>query len=424
MAQPPAYFGVRQLIGGIALDPAAAPQRGRPRSKYGGRAGGNRGAGSLARDGLAAAPHLDVDRRRGNRRPRVRHHGRGELPRALQRGAAEVRRRPGAARAGLRRHARAAESTGGPSRATRPSRRRSSTPSSRRQRSVGPPAAAARLATGHNKATMDAIRSEFAACRRANDIAARAGRGRASTTASRRWTGMATGLLGVVISMASSGPSGATRRSRPSAAGGALRRARTAARDAGQHRRRRDRHRCRPAASRCSTASPSSSPAGRSSEAVGRAARRRCSGIVNEDTRQPVENPVTRALRDGVIVGLANHTVLIARDGTERPDRRQRRAHPRGGDEVARRRAGLPRRHRRSPGGDRAESLAGARAVVGRAPATGGRRVADHQRRDDPGQHRRGHRRRGAPDPRRGPLHGDASPTSCWPKRTAASWCR
>jgi PAS domain S-box-containing protein len=41
--------------------------------------------------------------------------------------------------------------------------------------------------------------------------------------------------------------------------------------------------------------------------------------IVNEDTRQPVENPVTRALREGVVVGLANHTVLIARDGTERP---------------------------------------------------------------------------------------------------------
>ena len=41
--------------------------------------------------------------------------------------------------------------------------------------------------------------------------------------------------------------------------------------------------------------------------------------IVNEETRKQVENPVTRALRDGVIVGLANHTILIARDGTERP---------------------------------------------------------------------------------------------------------
>ena len=41
--------------------------------------------------------------------------------------------------------------------------------------------------------------------------------------------------------------------------------------------------------------------------------------IVNEHTRQPVENPALRALREGTIVGLANHTVLIARDGTERP---------------------------------------------------------------------------------------------------------
>jgi PAS domain S-box-containing protein len=41
--------------------------------------------------------------------------------------------------------------------------------------------------------------------------------------------------------------------------------------------------------------------------------------IVNEATRQPVENPATRALREGTIVGLANHTVLIARDGAERP---------------------------------------------------------------------------------------------------------
>jgi PAS domain S-box-containing protein len=41
--------------------------------------------------------------------------------------------------------------------------------------------------------------------------------------------------------------------------------------------------------------------------------------IVNEVTRQPVENPVNRVLREGAIVGLANHTVLIAADGTEIP---------------------------------------------------------------------------------------------------------
>src|SRR6185436_7280626 len=41
--------------------------------------------------------------------------------------------------------------------------------------------------------------------------------------------------------------------------------------------------------------------------------------IVNEDTRRTVENPVTKVLADGTIVGLANHTVLISADGTERP---------------------------------------------------------------------------------------------------------
>jgi PAS domain S-box-containing protein len=41
--------------------------------------------------------------------------------------------------------------------------------------------------------------------------------------------------------------------------------------------------------------------------------------IVSEETRATVENPVERVLRDGVVVGLANHTLLIARDGTECP---------------------------------------------------------------------------------------------------------
>jgi PAS domain S-box-containing protein len=39
--------------------------------------------------------------------------------------------------------------------------------------------------------------------------------------------------------------------------------------------------------------------------------------IVNEDSRQTVENPAIRALREGTIVGLANHTVLIAKNGHE-----------------------------------------------------------------------------------------------------------
>jgi PAS domain S-box-containing protein len=41
--------------------------------------------------------------------------------------------------------------------------------------------------------------------------------------------------------------------------------------------------------------------------------------IVHEETRHTVESPATRALREGTIVGLANHTLLIAKDGQERP---------------------------------------------------------------------------------------------------------
>jgi len=41
--------------------------------------------------------------------------------------------------------------------------------------------------------------------------------------------------------------------------------------------------------------------------------------IVNETTRAAVESPVDKVLREGVIVGLANHTVLLARDGREVP---------------------------------------------------------------------------------------------------------
>jgi PAS domain S-box-containing protein len=41
--------------------------------------------------------------------------------------------------------------------------------------------------------------------------------------------------------------------------------------------------------------------------------------IINEKTRALATNPVVRVLAEGVVVGLANHTALIARDGTERP---------------------------------------------------------------------------------------------------------
>ena len=39
--------------------------------------------------------------------------------------------------------------------------------------------------------------------------------------------------------------------------------------------------------------------------------------IVNEHTRLEVESPADKVIREGKVVGLANHTILIARDGTE-----------------------------------------------------------------------------------------------------------
>jgi PAS domain S-box-containing protein len=39
--------------------------------------------------------------------------------------------------------------------------------------------------------------------------------------------------------------------------------------------------------------------------------------IVNEDTRERAENPVEKVLETGRVIGLANHTALIARDGSE-----------------------------------------------------------------------------------------------------------
>jgi len=41
--------------------------------------------------------------------------------------------------------------------------------------------------------------------------------------------------------------------------------------------------------------------------------------LINERTGRAAENPAARVLREGTVVGLANHTAIIARDGTRRP---------------------------------------------------------------------------------------------------------
>lgn len=54
------------------------------------------------------------------------------------------------------------------------------------------------------------------------------------------------------------------------------------------------------------------------SEAVGKPLEE-IFNIINEFSRQTVDNPVSKVLRDGKKVGLANHTILISRDGHEIP---------------------------------------------------------------------------------------------------------
>jgi len=41
--------------------------------------------------------------------------------------------------------------------------------------------------------------------------------------------------------------------------------------------------------------------------------------IINEYTRREADNPVSRVLQEGKIVGLANHTILVRKDRTEVP---------------------------------------------------------------------------------------------------------
>lgn len=54
-------------------------------------------------------------------------------------------------------------------------------------------------------------------------------------------------------------------------------------------------------------------------EETGRMAFSEVFHIINEYTREKCQNPVQKVLDTGKVIGLANHTILIAKDGTERP---------------------------------------------------------------------------------------------------------
>ena len=64
--------------------------------------------------------------------------------------------------------------------------------------------------------------------------------------------------------------------------------------------------------------SPAKSITGWDSEAVGRPVHE-VFRIMNEQTHEIVENPALKAMSAGVIIGLANHTVLVTKDGNEIP---------------------------------------------------------------------------------------------------------
>ena len=65
--------------------------------------------------------------------------------------------------------------------------------------------------------------------------------------------------------------------------------------------------------------------------------------IVNARTKEKATNPVAKVLENGKTVGLANHTMLIAKDGSRVPDRRFRCAYYRCGWKHQRRGVGVSR---------------------------------------------------------------------------------
>ena len=185
-------------------------------------------------------------------------------------------------------------------------------------RGQGPQAAADLILTGRSKAAMDAIRLQIRGMQLREELLLKARSAESEATYQRAtWTGWATGLLGVLMTVAFIWSVRRNARQQAAAAAALFG----------------EREQLRVTLSSIGDGVIVTDPGGRvtmlnvvaetltgwtSSAAAGQPLTQ-VFAIVNEETRKQVENPVTRALRDGVIVGLANHTILIARDGTERP---------------------------------------------------------------------------------------------------------
>jgi PAS domain S-box-containing protein len=185
-------------------------------------------------------------------------------------------------------------------------------------RAQGSKGAVALILTGRSKASMDAVRQQVRGMQAREERLLKARDAVAEETYLRaRWTGLATGALGVLMTLAFVWSVRRNARQQAEAAAALLG----------------EREQLRVTLASIGDGVIVTDPNGKVTmlnriaeqltgwtelEAVGIPLQQIFS-IVNEETRRQVENPVVRALRDGVIVGLANHTVLVSRDGTERP---------------------------------------------------------------------------------------------------------
>ena len=186
------------------------------------------------------------------------------------------------------------------------------------QQTEGPDAAVALVLTGRSKAAMDVIRRQVRGMQERERQLLRIRAAEADESYQQGlWTGLATGLLGVLMTLAFVWSVRRNAREQATAA-------------AALHA---EREQLRVTLASIGDGVVVTDPAGKVTllngvaeqltgwtevEAAG-ASLEHVFNIVHEETRKPVENPVYRALREGVIVGLANHTLLVSKDGTERP---------------------------------------------------------------------------------------------------------
>ena len=201
------------------------------------------------------------------------------------------------------------------------------------QQTEGPDAAVALVLTGRSKAAMDAIRLQVLGMQERERQLLRARAAEADESYQQAlWTGLATGLLGVLMTLAFVWS--VRRNARQHAQAAAALRG--------------EREQLRVTLASIGDGVVVTDPTGKVTLLNGVAEQltgwtqveaadaplEQVFHIVHEETGEPVESPVVRALREGVIVALDSHTVLISKDGTRRPIA-DSAAPIRGGDDAA-----------------------------------------------------------------------------------------